>query len=135
MTLRTYVIEADQSFRLTLIEQLERHEGLRVVGHTSTEAAAVLWLLSNPNNWDLVVLDLLLAHSNGLRVLAACRVRSWSQRMVVLTDHATREITNRCQDLGASAVFDKSTEIKALLAYCRRQCETSLSVDGVGGAN
>jgi DNA-binding NarL/FixJ family response regulator len=65
-----------------------------------------------------VVVDLLLAHGNGLRVLAACRVRNAAQKMVVLTAHSSKEMRRRCMDLGANAVFDKAMETEALLAYC-----------------
>jgi hypothetical protein len=29
----------------------------------------------------------------------------------------------RCAELGADAIFDKSTEIEALLSYCQQQSE------------
>ena len=59
-------------------------------------------------------------------MLAACRRRLPGQKMVVLSNHATREVRRRCAQLGADAVFDKSTEIDALLDYCeaeRRRAE------------
>ena len=41
--------------------------------------------------------------------------------MVILTNFATPEIRKRAAELGANAVFDKSTELDALFAYCREQ--------------
>jgi hypothetical protein len=38
--------------------------------------------------------------------------------MIVLSNHATNDIRWRCRQLGADAVFDKSTEIELLLDYC-----------------
>jgi hypothetical protein len=43
--------------------------------------------------------------------------------MVVFSNYATREIRSRCAQLGVDAVFDKSTEIDALLAYCVAQSQ------------
>ena len=37
---------------------------------------------------------------------------------VVLSNYATPEMRERCLELGADGVFDKSTEIDALLSYC-----------------
>jgi two-component system, OmpR family, response regulator len=37
---------------------------------------------------------------------------------VVLSNHATNDMRWRCSQLGADAVFDKSTEIDALVDYC-----------------
>ena len=38
--------------------------------------------------------------------------------MVVLSNHATNDVRWRCAQLGADAVFDKSTEIEKLVDYC-----------------
>ena len=56
-----------------------------------------------------------------VRILQACRARKPSQKMVVLSNHATNDVRWRCQQLGADAVFDKSTEIDALVDYCVAQ--------------
>ncbi|MDP3224506.1 MAG: hypothetical protein Q8M96_15340 [Rubrivivax sp.] len=39
-------------------------------------------------------------------------------RRVVLSNYATEAMRVRCLELGADGVFDKSTEIDALLHYC-----------------
>jgi DNA-binding NarL/FixJ family response regulator len=39
-------------------------------------------------------------------------------RRVVLTNYATPEIRAECLALGASRVFDKSSDIEALVSYC-----------------
>ena len=36
----------------------------------------------------------------------------------MLSNHATSDMRRRCAQLGADAVFDKSTEIEALVEYC-----------------
>ena len=43
--------------------------------------------------------------------------------MVLLTNYATPEIRKRAMALGADAVFDKSSELDDLLAYCIEQTE------------
>ncbi len=55
------------------------------------------------------------------RILEACRDRKPSQKIVVFSNYATREMRMRCAELGVDAVFDKSTEIDCLLAYCLTQ--------------
>ena len=78
-------------------------------------------LLNNPEQWDLAILDLFLKQGSGLGVLAACRDRKPTQKVVVLSNYATADIRQRCAQLGVDAVFDKSNEIDALLDYCRLQ--------------
>ncbi len=40
------------------------------------------------------------------------------QRVVVLSNYATPAMRERCTELGANAVFDKSSELEEFLAYC-----------------
>ena len=43
-----------------------------------------------------------------------------SRRRVVLTNYATPDIRETCRALGADRVFDKSSELEELIAYCER---------------
>ncbi len=38
--------------------------------------------------------------------------------MVTLSDFASADLRRKCAALGADQVFDKTTEIDSLLAYC-----------------
>ena len=40
------------------------------------------------------------------------------QQVVMLTNYATRDARLRATELGAEALFDKSTELEALLEFC-----------------
>ncbi len=50
--------------------------------------------------------------------MAGCRKRGPYQKVVVLTNYATSDIRRRSMALGADAVFDKSSELDELFAYC-----------------
>ena len=52
------------------------------------------------------------------KVLAREKDRKPNQKIIVLSNHATNDVRWRCAQLGADAVFDKSTEIDALVDYC-----------------
>ena len=88
------------------------------VGSAETESEGTRWLAQNDEYWDLAIIDLFLKEGNGLNILQACRARRPMQKMVVLSNHATNDVRWRCSQLGADAVFDKSTEIDALVDYC-----------------
>ena len=70
--------------------------------------------------WDLAVIDLFLREGSGMNVLDACRKRKAGQKVVVLSNHSSRDVRWRCMQLGADAVFDKSTELEMLVDYCAR---------------
>lgn len=128
MTFRAFIVEDSSTIRDNLIDTLEELAGFEPVGNAETEHEAKRWLARN--DWDLAILDLLLREGSGLNVLEACRGRRPGQKVVVLSNHATRDVRWRCGQLGADAVFDKSTEIEGLVAYCIAQREKVLGDAG-----
>lgn len=121
MALITYLVEDNQIVLENLIEALQEIASVRVTGHGATQAEASQWLSAHNGEWHLAIVDLFLKEGNGLGVLAGCRNRKPYQKVVVLTNYATAEIRRRSADLGADAVFDKSSELDGLFAYCAEQ--------------
>jgi DNA-binding NarL/FixJ family response regulator len=118
MTFRAYIVEDSPTIRENLIETLHELAEVEAVGIAETEHEGKRWLAANDNYWDLAIVDLFLKEGNGLNIVAACRARKPTQKLVVLSNHATNDIRWRCAQLGADAVFDKSTEIEKLVDYC-----------------
>ena len=118
MVLITYLVEDNQTILENLIETLEEIASVTVVGHAATEGEATRWLSAHDGRWHLAIVDLFLEEGSGLGVLARCRQREPYQKVVVLTNYATPDVRQRARALGADAVFDKSTELEELIAYC-----------------
>ena len=118
MRLKTYIVEDNPTIRENLIGTLEELARIDAVGTAETENEGKAWLTENSGDWDLAIVDLFLKQGSGLGVLAACRDRPSRQKVVVLSNYATADIRQRCAQLGVDAVFDKSTEIDALVDYC-----------------
>lgn len=118
MRLKTYIVEDNPTIRENLIGTLEELARIDAVGTADTENEGKAWLAENRDNWDLAIVDLFLKQGSGLGVLAACRDRPSTQKVVVLSNYATADIRQRCAQLGVDAVFDKSNEIDALVDYC-----------------
>ena len=121
MILKTYLVEDNPTIRDNLIATLVELASVDAVGTSDNENDGKEWLLKNPQKWDLAILDLFLKQGSGLGVLAACRDRKPTQKVVVLSNYATADIRQRCAQLGVDAVFDKSNEIDALVEYCLQQ--------------
>ncbi|RYY93260.1 MAG: response regulator [Comamonadaceae bacterium] len=121
MKYRAYIVEDSPTIRDNLIEALQELAEVEPVGTADTEHESKRWLAGNDDVWDLAIVDLFLREGSGLNVVEAARKRRPGQRVVVLSNHATRDVRWRCAQLGADAVFDKSTEIDALVDYCVRQ--------------
>lgn len=123
MALITYIAEDNDTILTNLIETLQEMTEVRVVGSGATQTEAERWLELHDGHWHLAIVDLFLKEGSGLAVLTDCRKREPYQKVVLLTNYATPEIRKRALLLGADAVFDKSSELDELLAYCIKQTE------------
>ena len=121
MKFRAYIVEDSATIRENLIETLHELALVDAVGVADTESEGKKWLAQNDGYWDLAIIDLFLREGSGLNILEACRYRRPRQKMVILSNHATNDVRWRCTQLGADAVFDKSTEIDALVDYCVKE--------------
>ena len=122
-TLITYLVEDSATVLDNLIDTLREIADVTVTAHAATESEASRWLQNS--HWDLAIVDLFLKEGSGLGILAECRWRADHQKVIILTNYATPAIRQRAAELGADAVFDKSTELDELIGYCVRQKESA----------
>lgn len=118
MAIKTYIVEDSPTIRENLIATLKELAVATTVGSAETERESVAWLTNSHNDWDLAIVDLFLKQGLGLCVVAACQNRLPHQKVIVLSNYVTPAVRKQCVLLGADAVFDKSTEVEQLLAYC-----------------
>jgi len=116
--LNTYLVEDSSVIREALIATLEELVPVHVVGTAVDEVTALRWLREAGEPVDLVIVDIFLKSGSGLGVLRAAQALPRRPRMVVLSNYASPAIRRECAALGADRVFDKSTEIDALVQYC-----------------
>ena len=129
MALITYLVEDNQIVLDNLIESLREIADVEVTSHGATQAEASRWLSLHDGQWHLAIVDLFLKQGSGLGVLAGCRNRESYQKIVVLTNYATPEVRRRAAELGADEVFDKSSELEDLFAYCIEQTANQNKAD------
>jgi DNA-binding NarL/FixJ family response regulator len=106
--LRVFLVEDLQRMRGLLADLFSSMGGLKIVGASSTEAEAKLWLEDHPGEWDVAVIDLVLDQGAGMEVIRRCKAEAGGGRIVVFSSYATPGVRQHCIDLGADAVFDKS---------------------------
>jgi len=119
-SLRTYIVEDSPVIRDNLIATLEELVPVKVVGSAEDEATALDWLANADHCFDLVIIDIFLKHGSGLGVLRHATGLQRDAKLVVLTNYATPDMRQKCLELGADRVFDKSHEIDGLIQYCGR---------------
>ena len=122
--LKTFLVEDSPLIRESLIAMLEDIAQVEVVGTAEDESSAVIWLNNPENHADLVIVDIFLKVGSGLGVLRNARAATRNSKTVVLTNYATDDMKQKCLELGADQVFDKSNDIDALIAYCASMSDT-----------
>ncbi|MDM0111382.1 response regulator [Variovorax sp. J22R133] len=120
MTLPIFLAEDDATLRGQLIALIDETCDAHVVATADTEASATAWMHEHPKDWDLAVLDLFLRQGTGFGVLENMKDPAERDRVIVLTNSATKEHRARCLALGARAVYDKTLELDRFLEHCRR---------------
>jgi DNA-binding NarL/FixJ family response regulator len=123
MKMRTFLVEDNHTILENLVSTLEELAPVEAIGMADSEEEGAAWLNGHAEQWDLAIVDLFLKKGSGLGILEACRAREEQQKLVVFSNYATSEMRLRCAELGVDAVFDKSTEIDALVNYCAAQSE------------
>jgi DNA-binding NarL/FixJ family response regulator len=132
--LRTFIVEDSSVIRESLIAALEEMVPLKVIGEAEDGPTALRWLDDSHNACDLVIIDIFLRMGSGMDVLRALDERKHAADRVVLTNYATPDIRSRCAGLGASRVFDKSSEIDELVEYCLQLANGTRSPSNDGHA-
>jgi DNA-binding NarL/FixJ family response regulator len=128
--LRTFIVEDSPVILDNLVAALEELTPVDVVGTAGDEASAVQWLLSAGNACELIIIDIFLNSGSGLGVLTRAARAGLPGKRVVLSNYATIDMREKCRLLGAHRVFDKSSEIDKLIAYCIRIAEGGASRPG-----
>lgn len=116
--LKTYIVEDSAVIRENLIATLQELTAVEVVGFAEDESSATAWLKLADNEARLVIVDVFLKHGSGLGVLQAAANNGHQRKWVVFSNYATPAMRSKCLALGADRLFDKSTEIDGLIAYC-----------------
>ena len=118
MQLITILVEDSKTIRDNLISAMAELAGVQVVAIAETASEAIAALQAYESTWQLAIVDLFLKEGSGLTVVRASGNRSPGQHVVVLTNYPTPEMRRRCLELGADAVFDKSTELEVFFDLC-----------------
>lgn len=115
--LKAFIVEDSPVILENLVAALQDLAGVEVVGSVPDEDGARRQLPAA--GADLVIVDIFLRQGSGLGVLDAAR--QIGLPAVVLTNYATPAMRERCAQLGAERVFDKSRELDELMSYCAQR--------------
>jgi DNA-binding NarL/FixJ family response regulator len=120
--LAVFVVEDNADIQENLVGALEELTCAKVIGGSVSEDGAMAWIAQHPAGWDMLIVDLFLKGGSGIRLVQRVQRARPEQKVIVFSNYVNAGVRKRCAQLGVDAVFDKSTEIDALVDYCAHQC-------------
>jgi DNA-binding NarL/FixJ family response regulator len=111
-TFRVYVVEDSEILRKRVETMLATIPGVTFVGCSASAPAAAREIETLQP--DAVILDIHLAEGTGFDVLRQLKRRNVGTAVFVLTNYASDAYRATAEQLGARAMFDKSTEFERL---------------------
>lgn len=117
--LRLLLVDDHAMVREGLLPLLRRL-GPNVAQYEARDAESALLLLETEEEFDLILLDIMLPGTNGLSLLGILRKRYPAIPVVVLSALDDFDTVNRAMRLGASGYVTKSGDGETLLAALRR---------------
>lgn len=117
---KTFLVEDSAVIRASLLAALEDLAPVEVVGYAeaASDASQQIKALSDSGQCQLAIVDIFLKSGSGLDVLRNISASKVPVTAVVLSNYATPNLRDACEQLGAARVFDKSRDIDALVSYC-----------------
>ena len=111
-TFDVFIVDGSQPVRERLEEMIASVEGARCTGSVATAAEAIGGILGT--HPDAVILEIGLAQGSGFDVLRALQGRNAGSAVYVLSNFVMEPYQRMAIRLGASAFFDKTTQIEAM---------------------
>lgn len=111
--MKLVIVEDSELIQTQLLRLVSLRGGINVVGIATDEESAVsLIVTSNP---DAVLLDLVLAPGNGIKVLERIRKAGCMARVLVVTNNTGDVLRRACEQFGISGFYDKSQDVDACM--------------------
>ncbi len=125
------LIVDDEQMALTSVKRVLKHRGIRDVDTCDNGRTAIE--LINKNNYDIVLLDLLMPETDGLQVLEATRASNPRTEFILLTAVDDMKIAIKAIRLGAYDYLVKPAENERLLLSIHHAYERAAMRAGISG--
>lgn len=106
--LSVFMVEDSEPVRETFAELLATLPGFELAGMAGSESQAAEWLSANDDSWNVAIVDLMLTGGSGFNLIPQLKAGPAGRTVIVYSGFVTPEVRQRCLDLGADAVFQKS---------------------------
>ncbi len=111
--IRLFIIDSDEIYRKTLKEYFSYKE-IEVSLESSNGEESILLLETKKDQYDIVLLDIILSKKDGLKVLEYIQDNNYNKKVFVITSYYSQDIIRKVASLGASYFLLKPINIKDL---------------------
>lgn len=110
-TMKIVVVDDNEAVIRSVKEYFKESENISVTRGFVNGKEAVDYLVNNPNEYDFIMLDLILTHYDGLRIIEELNNRGIKKTIMVLSSFKDDFTIRRCQALGASYYMLKPVDM------------------------
>jgi len=121
MPIHVLVIDDEEDFLNSLVMRIELR-GFNVHGVLSG-AEAIEFLVANPGEVDVVLLDIKMPGMDGIETLRQIRSRFPETQVIVVTGHASQEFSRLGRELGAFDYLIKPIRLEVILERIDAACD------------
>jgi DNA-binding NarL/FixJ family response regulator len=113
--MKVYIVEDANQTRKQITDTLAPMKDFEIVGEAESLCDAKKGIYSTSP--ETVILDISLPDGSGVEILKL--IRKWGMKtcVVVLTYDPSKELRNKCMELGAAAVFDKVNDFRKAFTF------------------
>jgi DNA-binding NarL/FixJ family response regulator len=108
MPAHVLIIEDSPSMQAALGDLLAAVGDFSVAAIIPDETNATLWLQDPAHVFDVAIIDLLIDGGSGFNLVVRARKARPQAKIIVLSEFVSPAVAERCQAMGANAVFPKS---------------------------
>ena len=108
---KVVVVDDNEAVIRSVKEYFRNSEIVSVIGGFTNGKDALNYLLQNPDQYDILMLDLILTHFDGIRIIEELKNHNINKKIMVLSSFKDDFTIRRVQALGASYFMLKPVDM------------------------
>ena len=125
---RLLVIDDNDNIVLMIKEYFNAHSDYSVAHISKDGAEGINYIINNKDDYDVIILDLIMPKKDGLSVLEEIRKNNIEKKKIVLTSYNTQEMIRKVSELGADYFMLKPFELVDLENIINKVCKEENSL-------
>lgn len=115
--IRVFMVDDNQEVVKAVEEYFSSHVSINVVGKASDGEEALGKLIAQKDNYDLIIMDLIIPKMDGLSVLEELKKRNIHKKSIIVTGMNSLDVIKKCTEVGVSYYMLKPFRFDALEKY------------------